>query len=357
MLSQSAAGDLALGQGGGGERVAIRVWPAEMCTDQQAVTRCLNDARASASVANPAIPKVVQAGMHGDRAFVAAAYDGGEPLDVWAKRSGRLSSTQVAAVAKRIADAMAAAHGKGLIHRDLRPGRILVTEAGDVRVLDFGCNALAPTPKTADAAVYSAPERWTNPQNVDPRADVYALGCIAFELATGSAPFHGGSLDELRAQHLSQPAPGVRAVMPDLPPGLEHLLQKMMSKTPADRPKAIAEVARAFEVLGGGALATSSVATTEAFQEALSPAVMYGSNKDDPPDPLRTRVGEIGNDVKLPPPSASISSPALRKDPEQGAGSTMMTKKASSGPSTTLILIIGLVVAVAVVVGIMLATR
>src|SRR5262249_288648 len=157
----------------------------------------------------------------------------------------------------------------GLQHRDLRPERILIVPEGDreaVRVLDFGASHLEPTPTNAAAATYAAPERWTNPGGVGVLADMYSLGVIAFEMATGQTPFHG-SPDELRAQHLSAPPPPARGVMPDIPAPLEHLVGKMMAKSPGDRPDKMVDVVRAFQVLGGGALATSPLATTEAFQE------------------------------------------------------------------------------------------
>jgi serine/threonine protein kinase len=379
VLGDGPAGDLAAARGPDGAAALVRIYPADRCTDPAAVQRCLADAGAASAVGHPGIARVVASGQHDGRAFVAFA-DGGDgagavaTLAAHARTAGRMSATQVAVLARQIADALAAAHTRGLVHRDLRPSRVVVTTDADgvptVRILDFGSARLEPTPATEDAARYAAPERWTNPAQVDPRADVYALGCIAFELACGQPPFHG-TLDELRARQLSEPPPPARSLMPDLPPGVEHLLGKMLAKQPSERPKSIGEVARAFEVLGGGTLSAAPLATTDAFQ-AVAPPVLHGpaiadvpgAPRSDVPGPepatppeLYTRVGEIGEAQQMssPPPAASMtvavsSAFAAQAAATDGAAATMVTR-AVKGPPTILVIVIA-VVAIAVVAAI-----
>jgi serine/threonine-protein kinase len=367
-LGDGPAGDLAAARGPDGAAALLRVYPADLCTDAAAVQRCLADANAASAIGHPGIARAIATGVHDGRAYVAFADTGdraegaGGPqtLAVHA-RGARMSATQVAVVARQIADALAAAHARGLVHRDLRPSRIVVTTDADgapsVRILDFGSARLEPVPASEDAARYAAPERWTNPAQVDPRADVYALGCIAFELACGQPPFHG-TLDELRARQLSEPAPPARSVMPDLPPGLEHLLGKMLAKLPGERPTSITEVAGAFEVLGGGMLSAAPLAKTDAFQEVVPP-VLHGPDEPATPPELYTRAGEIGEAQQMssPPPGSSMTvavssafaaQAAAAERAADGAASTMVTR-AVKGPVTPMVIAVVLLVAVAAV--------
>ena len=374
VLAQGAAGDLFAARGADGAAVLLRVYPADLCGDAASVQRCLADAQSAGSVGAVGIARTVASGMHGDRAYVAFEAGDGEvtTLEAHVRAAGRLSATQVATLARQLADALAAAHARGLVHRDLRPSRIaFAVEPGGretVRVLDFGSARLEPTPKTVDGALYAAPERWTSPQQVDPRADAYALGCVAYDMACGKPPFAGAAIDELRARHLSEPAPAARSVMPDIPPGLEHFLQKLMQKAPAERPKTLAEVARTFEVLGGGALDAAPLAPTGSF-EALNAAVLMGTTAPEPASPpeLYDRTGEIGEARQMPsiPPGSSGSGSVKISgslaghvipsglEPPPSPGQTLSTRAMTGGLSTRTILVIGALVAVALVVAIL----
>ncbi|MFJ8626750.1 protein kinase [Kitasatospora sp. NPDC093550] len=172
---------------------------------------------------------------------------------------------------RQISDALAAAHDAGMVHRDIKPDNVMITDAGHLKVLDFGiaqldtgAGGLTTTGTIVGSPAYMAPERWTGGR-VDGRADLYALGCVLVELFTGARPFGGDSTPVLMYQHLNEPPPALDPAQFGLPPRVAGLVAELLAKDPADRPADARTVERRLAELAeaptGGAGAVAAVPT------------------------------------------------------------------------------------------------
>jgi serine/threonine-protein kinase len=171
---------------------------------------------------------------------------------------GGLPVTDAAEVGRQAADALAHAHEKGIVHRDVKPSNLMVTGGGVVKLLDLGLAVFVSVVGRADERItgptvlgtqdYMAPEQWVQPADVTDRADVYGLGCVLFQALAGRAPFAGteypGMADRKHA-HLFTPPPDLRPIRPDCPPRMCDLIDAMLAKRPDQRPAA-ADVSRAL---------------------------------------------------------------------------------------------------------------
>jgi eukaryotic-like serine/threonine-protein kinase len=255
-LAAGTTGDVFIGQHATGRKVAIKVLAPEVAADAQGLDRYFAAVRAAGQIKHSSTLRVFDTGIRADGiAYVVSELLGGETLAKVLK-AGRMSATQIAEIARQAALVLAAAHEDGIVHRALDPGRVfLVRDTGlaqgqRVKVLGFGA-AMLGDPGRAHG--YRAPEQWRDPQIADPRVDIYALGCIAFEMACGRPPFRGASKDEYATKHLEHPAPAARSLMPDVPPELETLLARTLAKAPDKRPRSMRELSRGFDAIGGGA--------------------------------------------------------------------------------------------------------
>ncbi|MER7769355.1 serine/threonine-protein kinase [Kitasatospora sp. NPDC096140] len=186
---------------------------------------------------------------------------------------------------RQISGALAAAHDAGMVHRDIKPDNVMITDAGHLKVLDFGiaqldtgAGGLTTTGTIVGSPAYMAPERWTGGR-VDGRADLYALGCVLVELFTGARPFGGDSTPVLMYQHLNEAPPALDPAQFGLPPQVAGLVAELLAKDPADRPadaraveRRLAELAAA-PVAGAGAGSVAAVPTVvdRAPAEAVAP--------------------------------------------------------------------------------------
>jgi hypothetical protein len=180
----------------------------------------------------------------------------GEPLAKRITDLGRLSITQIGEIARQLANALAGVHDEGLVHGDLKSSCVFLLPQGalarePVKLLEVAAAVAKRASGIPVAPVYTAPEVWSANAS-DWRIDAYSLGCVVFEMATGKPPYQGKP-EEIRAKHLSARPPSVRSMMPDVPPGLDVMLGRLMSKAPEDRYGSMREIARAFELVMGGA--------------------------------------------------------------------------------------------------------
>lgn len=256
----------ALGTGGVGEmfsaeHTATGVPAAvEIVTPQinpEATAAYLDAMRKVQALKHPGLAQIFDVGVDGaGRSFVAMAPIEGEPLAKRIADLGRLSITQIGEIARQLANALAAVHDEGLIHGDLKASCVFLMPQGalakePVKLLEVGAGLAKRASAIPVAPVYTAPEVWSANAS-DWRIDAYSLGCVVFEMATGKPPYQGKP-EEIRAKHLSARPPSARSQMPDVPPALDVMLGRLLSKAPEDRYGSMREIARAFEMVMGGA--------------------------------------------------------------------------------------------------------
>jgi eukaryotic-like serine/threonine-protein kinase len=193
--------------------VAVKVLSPVATDNRELVARFGREARAAAALHHPNIVTVFDSGADGDLQYLVMEYVEGQSLAELLRREGVLEPGRVAEVGRQVCQALAAAHATGLVHRDITPGNVLVDPTGLVKVADFGIAKLAAvTTVTGDemllgTAAYLSPEQ-AQGRPVDGRSDLYALGCVLYELVTGAPPFAGDSPVAVAARQVTeQPTP------------------------------------------------------------------------------------------------------------------------------------------------------
>jgi serine/threonine-protein kinase len=279
-------------------RVAIKLLAPELVRDQQVLQRFFNEARATSSIRHPGIVDVFDCDVDASgRAYMVLEHLEGETLAARLLRTEQLHWATACVIAGQVADALGAVHDKGIVHRDLKPANVfLVGDARDpaavaVKVLDFGVAKLLAVDAAARLTMrgmlvgtpeYMAPEQcWGS--DVDHRADIYALGCILFEMLTGLPPFVAEDVQELIVAHRFTPAPSVATSAADVPVWLDHLLARMLEKDPGRRPASMREVAGALRERKTPGLAAALTLAGRAVMEVAvergaSPAVVPPSS-------------------------------------------------------------------------------
>lgn len=213
--------------------------------DEAFVTRFVREAKAVASLSHPNIMQVYDFDEDTDgRCFlVMEMLRGGDlaaRLHAMAETGERFALAEAVRIARAVAGALAYAHQRDVVHRDIKPGNIYLTEDGRVVVMDFGIAKvlsranLTATGTTIGTPHYFAPEQGGG-QAIDHRVDIYALGVVVYELLTGNVPYDADSTLGILAQHANAPIPDPRAERPDLPPGMTLIVRRAMAKKPDDR--------------------------------------------------------------------------------------------------------------------------
>ena len=230
-----------------GRRVALKLLVEELAADDRATRRFVREARATARLAHPNVARVFDFGRQGGAPFLVMELLEGETLAA-RLASGPLGPAEAARVAAAVADALEAAHGRGIVHRDVKPSNVMLTRDGEVKVLDFGIAAAADeTHSTTGSGLYAtvayvSPERVAG-EPATPASDVYSLGAVLYELLCGRPPFSGRSPALVARAHLhDQPVP-VRQLAPWVPARLAEACQAALAKDPARRPSSAASLA------------------------------------------------------------------------------------------------------------------
>jgi len=243
-----------------GRKVALKLLPPELASDERFRERFLRESRLAASIDHLHIVPVYEAGEAEGLLYIAMRYVEGTDLRTLLQREGALEPGRALALIGEVADALDAAHERGLVHRDVKPGNILLTVQGGREhcyLADFGLtkeassdSGLTEPGQFVGTGDYMAPEQIER-EHVDGRADVYSLGCVLFECLTGQVPFPSDRLMATMWAHVNQPPPAVSERNPDVPVAVDDVVERALAKSPADRHHTCGElVADARHALG-----------------------------------------------------------------------------------------------------------
>ena len=219
--------------------VALKFLPPHLTAHSDSQERLLVEARAAAALEHPNVCTIHEIGESEDgRPFIAMSVYDGETLQERLSR-GPLPPDEAVAIATQIARGLKAAHARGIVHRDVKPGNVMLTEDGTVKLLDFGLAKLANTTLTHPGATpgtlaYMSPEQ-ARGDPLDPRADLWSLGVVLYEMLTGVRPFRGGNERALIQAILHEEPEPVSKWRPETPEPLERIVEHLLRKEPGDR--------------------------------------------------------------------------------------------------------------------------
>lgn len=234
-----------------GRFVAIKVLPPHAALDEQFVERFQLEAKTIGSLQHPHILSLYDYGQQDDILYLVMAYVDGGSLEDLIQAGVPLPQKRTEKILREIASALDFAHRRGVIHRDIKPANILLDSEGNALLADFGIVKMMgnETNLTGTGVVgtpaYIAPEQGSGETDIDGRADLYSLACVMYQLLSGYQPYTGDTMMKVVLQHIADPVPSLRAVAPDLPEAIDHVIARAMSKSPDDRYENSVEFAEA----------------------------------------------------------------------------------------------------------------
>lgn len=278
---------------------AIKVLPRSRVDDSSYLERFKREAQATAALEHPNIVRAYDADSEGNTHYLVMEYVQGKDLQNVVKESGPLPFDQAADYLIQAADGLHFAHQNSFVHRDVKPGNLLVDTKGQVKILDLGLALMADS-KVASLTIahnenvlgtadYLAPEQALNSHEVDARADIYALGCTLYFLLTGHPPFPDGTLAQRIAKHQTQMPARIRDERSDCPVSLENICFKMLQKRADDRYQSMSAVAAALRDWRAGKV-----------EVAERTAVLVGAVGGDASRPAGTGGSRGGSDSSSP---------------------------------------------------------
>ena len=222
--------------------VAVKELVPEFAADPSFVERFRREAQAAANLSHPNIVGVYDWGAQDGTYFIVMEYIDGPSLSRVLRADGPLHPRRAAEIASEVAAGLGFAHSRGVVHRDVKPGNVLLTRTGQAKVTDFGIARALSSPdedltqagSVMGTATYFSPEQ-AQGLPVDPRSDLYSLGVVLYELVTGRPPFAGETPLAIAYKHVQDDPPPPSTIISDLPEGLEAIIMKLLSKRADDR--------------------------------------------------------------------------------------------------------------------------
>lgn len=309
-----------------GRTVAIKILKDEYMGDPGFLERFRAEARHAALVNHEGIASVFDYGEENGSAYLVMELVPGEALSTIIEREGTLSADKTLDIVAQTASALQAAHAAGLVHRDIKPGNLLITPDGRVKITDFGIARIADqVPLTATGQVmgtvqYLSPEQASG-HPASPATDIYSLGIVAYECLAGKRPFTGESQVAIAMAQINEQPPPLPSTVP-VP--VQNLVMAMIAKKPADRPSSAATVARAAQALRRGDLNSAAIAV---------PAIAAGAAAGDDAATTLLGTGATEGATRILPTTAQLPTGAAAE--EEAA-----PKKKRSAWTTPLIVLI-----------------
>jgi serine/threonine protein kinase/tetratricopeptide (TPR) repeat protein len=247
--------------------------------------RFLREIELAAGLTHPHIVPLHDSGEVGELLYYVMPFIEGESLQTRLSREGRLPVAEAVAIAREVAEALAYAHAHSIIHRDIKPGNILlsgypapsgrvhamVVDFGIARAIDLGTGRITQAGSALGSPMYMSPEQASGEPHLDGRSDLYSLGCVLYEMVTGRPPFAGPTSQAIMISRLLDTPPPLRAVLPDLPASLEAVVLRAMARDRADRFASADELVSALAAVEAG---KSSAPVPALTQERVSIAVL-----------------------------------------------------------------------------------
>ncbi|MGI8961281.1 MAG: protein kinase domain-containing protein [Bryobacteraceae bacterium] len=253
--------------------VAVKILPDSFCSDPSRLARFQVEAQSASALNHPNILTVYDIGTNGQAPYLVAEMLEGESLTA-RLRSGKLSVARAIDFARQIASGLAAAHAKGIIHRDIKPDNLFITKDGRIKILDFGLARITVPPVDAHGSTrtavteegtitgtvpYMSPEQ-VRGKAVDRRSDIFSFGCVLYEILSGQQPFRKDTPSDTMAAILKDEAPDLSTMHGALPPALERIVQHCLEKDPDARFQSAQDVAFALETLSQSSRAAGTPA-------------------------------------------------------------------------------------------------
>ena len=269
-----------------GRQVAIKVLHANFANDDEFVTRFKREAQAAGKLNHPNIVNMYDVGFDQDLHYIVMEYVDGETLKEYITRHGRLSIDEAVKFTIAIAEGLEHAHTMGIVHCDIKPHNVIITRTGRVKVTDFGIaramnatNTVMYTNSILGSAHYLSPEQASG-KPVDGNTDIYSLGVVLYEMLTGRVPFEGETPIAVALKHVREKVAPPTRYNPSIPPLLEAVVMKALSKNPTDRFDSISDMISDLRLSQGFTMGKTQRHEPYDFATQMIPAVDPEALKD-----------------------------------------------------------------------------